>query len=254
MAADTPEREHHGEKELAEFIRNGMKRRPEQAFGDYYSGMTASCALGAAYEAMYRLPDDAEGRRPTRDLDWFFDCLDTVKSCPAEGCKKKIFLAALLVAAAALTAGLAGCEDGTAPSDDRDVATVQVTGGVPLVVGDTLRLVATYADASNFFDVGPNGLRATCEVLRGHCADVGRDYDAITKTVLTRLSLSDSGGPAPSGEPTLSVAAAVDKLGALAEAGMDDAILGMGNQTDPNAYPLVAEVVRQVAGITAAGR
>jgi F420-dependent oxidoreductase-like protein len=129
----------------------------------------------------------------------------------------------------------------------------------PILIGGmgerkTLRLVAAYADASNFFDVGPQGLQATCEVLRGHCADVGRDYDAITKTVLTRLSLSDTGGPAPSGEPTLSVAAAVDKLGALADAGMDDAILGMGNTTDPDAYPLVAEVVRQVSGITAAGR
>lgn len=129
----------------------------------------------------------------------------------------------------------------------------------PILIGGmgerkTLRLVAAYADASNFFDIGPQGLQATCEVLRGHCADVGRDYDAITKTVLTRLSLSDTGGPAPSGEPTLSVAAAVDKLGALADAGMDDAILGMGNTTDPDAYPLVAEVVRQVSGITAAGR
>ncbi|HEY9495940.1 MAG TPA: LLM class F420-dependent oxidoreductase [Intrasporangium sp.] len=129
----------------------------------------------------------------------------------------------------------------------------------PILIGGmgerkTLRLVAAYADASNFFDIGPQGLQATCEVLRGHCADVGRDYDAITKTVLTRLSLSDTGGPAPSGEPTVSVAAAVDKLGALADAGMDDAILGMGNTTDPDAYPLVAEVVRQVSGITAAGR
>ncbi|HEU5143561.1 MAG TPA: LLM class F420-dependent oxidoreductase [Dermatophilaceae bacterium] len=129
----------------------------------------------------------------------------------------------------------------------------------PILIGGmgekkTLRLVATYADASNFFDVGPERLRLACDVLRGHCADVGRDYGDITKTVLTRISLSDAGGPAPSGEPTISVAAAVDKLGRLAEAGMDYAILGMGNQTDPGAYPLVAEVVRQVEGVTAAGR
>jgi hypothetical protein len=89
--------ETHDERELAEFIRDGAQRRPDQAFGDYYQGTTASCALGAAYEAMYRLPNNAEGRRPTRDLDWFFDCLDTVKPCPEEGCKKRIFLAALLV-------------------------------------------------------------------------------------------------------------------------------------------------------------
>ena len=88
---------HHDEKELADFIRDGIKRRPEQAFGDYYKGRSASCALGAAYEAMYPLPDDPSGQRPTRDLDWFFDCLDTVKPCPGEGCKKRIHLAALLV-------------------------------------------------------------------------------------------------------------------------------------------------------------
>ena len=26
-------------------------------------------------------------RYPTRDLDWFFDCLDRVKPCPHEGCR-----------------------------------------------------------------------------------------------------------------------------------------------------------------------
>jgi hypothetical protein len=87
----------HDERELAEFIRNGAEKRPEQAFGNYYQGQTASCALGAAYEAMYYLPTDAEGTRPTRDLDWFFECLDAVKPCPHEGCRKRIFLAALLV-------------------------------------------------------------------------------------------------------------------------------------------------------------
>jgi hypothetical protein len=96
-SADDAPREHHDERELAQFIRAGMKRRPDQAFGDYYSGDSASCALGAAYEAMYRLPADPSGQRPTRDLDWFFDCLDTVKPCPAEGCRKRIYLAALLV-------------------------------------------------------------------------------------------------------------------------------------------------------------
>lgn len=89
------QQDHHGTKELAAFIREGMTKRTDQAFGDYFSGQNASCALGAAYEAMYRLP--REGGHPTRDLDWFFDCLDTVKACPADGCKKKLFLAAILV-------------------------------------------------------------------------------------------------------------------------------------------------------------
>ncbi|MDH4064659.1 MAG: hypothetical protein OEW19_09680 [Acidobacteriota bacterium] len=90
--------EHHDERELAAFIRAGAERRPEQAFGDYFKGRHASCALGAAYEGMYRLPDQAEGTRPTKDLEWFFDCLEgSVRRCPAEGCRKTLTLASLLV-------------------------------------------------------------------------------------------------------------------------------------------------------------
>ena len=86
------------EQALAEAIRHGADCRPEQAFGDYFNGRHASCALGAAYEGMYRLPDDMQGRRPTRDLEAFFDCLDgTVRACPGEGCRKVITLAALIV-------------------------------------------------------------------------------------------------------------------------------------------------------------
>jgi hypothetical protein len=47
---------------------------------------------------MYRLPRDVEGAHPTRDLDWFFDCLEgTIRRCPVEGCKKKLVLSALIV-------------------------------------------------------------------------------------------------------------------------------------------------------------
>ena len=77
------QQDHHGERELAAFIRAGASRRPEQAYGDYFKGKYASCALGAAYEGMYRLPDEAGGTRPTKDLEWFFDCLEgTVRGCP----------------------------------------------------------------------------------------------------------------------------------------------------------------------------
>jgi len=88
---------HHDEHELAAFIRHGAEKRPEQAFGEYYTGKNASCALGAAYEAMYRLPAEPGKTHPPRDLDWFFDCLDRVKPCPADGCKKRISLASILV-------------------------------------------------------------------------------------------------------------------------------------------------------------
>ena len=91
-------KQHHGEHELAEFIRAGARRRPDQAFGDYYRGRSASCALGAAYEGMYRLPEHMNGNRPTKDLEWFFDCLEgTIRKCPAEGCRKRLTLASILV-------------------------------------------------------------------------------------------------------------------------------------------------------------
>ena len=90
--------EHHGPKDLANAIRAGVRRRPEQAFGEYYSGTRASCALGAAYEGMYRLPDEMGGQRPSKDFVGFFDCLEgTVQWCPVEGCKKHLLLAAMLV-------------------------------------------------------------------------------------------------------------------------------------------------------------
>ena len=60
----------------------------------------------------------------------------------------------------------------------------------PILIGGggekkTLRLVAQYADACNLF--GGDGLEHKLDVLRGHCADVGRDYDEIEKTVITVL-------------------------------------------------------------------
>jgi hypothetical protein len=86
----------HDEQELAAAIRDGADRRPEQAFGDYFVGRRASCALGAAYEGMYRLPREAEGIRP-RQLWQLFECLEgTLRRCP-EGCKKRLFLGAMIL-------------------------------------------------------------------------------------------------------------------------------------------------------------
>jgi hypothetical protein len=64
----------HCEKELAQFIRSGATRRPDQAFGDYYRGRSASC-------------------------EWFFDCLEgSVRRCPhGNDCKKTLSLAAIMV-------------------------------------------------------------------------------------------------------------------------------------------------------------
>ena len=59
---------------------------------------------------------------------------------------------------------------------------------LPILVGGAgekvlLRLVAEHADACNFTDsFDPAFYRHKLDVLRRHCDDVGRDYDAIEKT------------------------------------------------------------------------
>jgi hypothetical protein len=86
----------HDEIELAEAIRFGARRRSEQAFGDYYQGAHASCALGAAYEGLYRLPEEVGQLHPKR-LDRLWQCLEgTIRSCP-EGCRKRLILAAMII-------------------------------------------------------------------------------------------------------------------------------------------------------------
>ncbi len=72
------------------------------------------------------------------------------------------------------------------------VCSPQPVRPVPIMIGGsgerkTLRLVAQYADACNLFTnggEGPAAVAAKLDVLRGHCDAVGRDYDAIAKTIL----------------------------------------------------------------------
>jgi alkanesulfonate monooxygenase SsuD/methylene tetrahydromethanopterin reductase-like flavin-dependent oxidoreductase (luciferase family) len=58
----------------------------------------------------------------------------------------------------------------------------------------TLRLVAEYAQAANFFDVPDGGatLQHKFQVLADHCAAVGRDYDDIERTVTTAVQPTES--------------------------------------------------------------
>lgn len=67
----------------------------------------------------------------------------------------------------------------------------------PIMIGGdgeqkTLKLVARYADSCNLFGVNPEHVQHKLAVLRQHCADEGRDYDAIEKTaLLVRPALAD---------------------------------------------------------------
>ncbi|MBF6328230.1 LLM class F420-dependent oxidoreductase [Nocardia transvalensis] len=59
-------------------------------------------------------------------------------------------------------------------------------GGIPLWIAGggeqkTLRIAARYADYTNFSG-DPEGFARKSEILRGHCADVGTDFDAIVRS------------------------------------------------------------------------
>lgn len=69
----------------------------------------------------------------------------------------------------------------------------------PILIGGmgerkTLRLVATYGDACNLPDIPDGGqtIRHKLSVLARHCDAVGRSYEAIDKTVSTRLESGES--------------------------------------------------------------
>ncbi|HEY6709409.1 MAG TPA: TIGR03560 family F420-dependent LLM class oxidoreductase, partial [Actinomycetota bacterium] len=71
----------------------------------------------------------------------------------------------------------------------------------PVLIGGTgerktLRLVARYADACNLFDIPDGGatVKHKLEVLARHCQEVGRPYEAIEKTLSTRLHPGEPAG------------------------------------------------------------
>jgi F420-dependent oxidoreductase-like protein len=108
----------------------------------------------------------------------------------------------------------------------------------PVLIGGmgehrTLRLVARYGDACNLFDIPDGGkvIRHKLEVLARHCGEVGRSYDAISKTISTRL---EEGGP---------VEQFVQRCAAFAELGLDHAVvIRSGPWTDESVATLVDAV------------
>jgi F420-dependent oxidoreductase-like protein len=82
----------------------------------------------------------------------------------------------------------------------------------PILIGGggerkTLRLVAQYAQACNLFG-GPE-LEHKLDVLRQRCAEVGRDYDDIEKTVMMPID------PGPNGENVDDLLRELEGLGKL---------------------------------------
>jgi F420-dependent oxidoreductase-like protein len=69
----------------------------------------------------------------------------------------------------------------------------------PILIGGsgekkTLRLVAQYADACNFYaQMGSDALSAKLDILRRHCEHVGRDYAEIERTALAHITFGNGG-------------------------------------------------------------
>ena len=88
----------------------------------------------------------------------------------------------------------------------------------------TLRMVAQYADACNFFEgAGMDNVQEAIDTLKGHCDTLGRDYADIEKTALGTVTLK-------SGADT--VQGVLDRLKRLHEMGFSHTILNMPNVYD----------------------
>ncbi|MEA2623178.1 MAG: hypothetical protein QOH61_2088 [Chloroflexota bacterium] len=119
----------------------------------------------------------------------------------------------------------------------------------PILIGGggeqkTLRLVAKYADACNIFG-SPDNLRRKYEILEEHCEDVGRDYDAIEKTNLAGISISEDGA-----RGSLTPAHFVERLGGWAEAGSMHTIFSLRDVFDVSKLELIGrDVISQVRSL-----
>ena len=113
----------------------------------------------------------------------------------------------------------------------------------PIMIGGggerkTLRLVAQYADATNVFG-GPTGIHHKYEVLREHCAAIGRDPEEIERSTLQGVNLARE---AP--------AQVVDRFGELADAGAQHVIFSLANVEVPaNLESIGRDIIPQLRGV-----
>jgi F420-dependent oxidoreductase-like protein len=114
---------------------------------------------------------------------------------------------------------------------------------VPIMIGGggerkTLRLVAQYADATNVFG-GPVQIAHKYEVIREHCAAVGRNPDEIERSTLQNVNLIRE-----------SPAQVVDRFGELADAGAQHIVLSVANVIDPQHLETIGrEILPQVRAL-----
>jgi F420-dependent oxidoreductase-like protein len=114
---------------------------------------------------------------------------------------------------------------------------------VPIMIGGggeqkTLRLVARYADATNVFG-GPEAIAHKYEVIRRHCADVGRDPDEIERSTLQNVNLTRE-----------SPGQVVDRFGELADAGAQHVVMSVADVIDPRQLETIGrEILPQVQAL-----
>jgi F420-dependent oxidoreductase-like protein len=142
-------------------------------------------------------------------------------------------------------------------------------GDIPIVVGGsgerkTLRLVAKYADACNVFgDV--DRVRHLMGVLEGHCEDVGRDPDEITKTrvgavlmaptheeAMRKLDAAKRAGMSEERLRTVMLAGdpaeVAEQARALLDAGLDGLTISIPDVHDLETVALVGETLGPLVG------
>jgi F420-dependent oxidoreductase-like protein len=219
---------------------------------DVLSGGRAMCGLGAAW---YRREHDVYG--------WDF---------PSTGERFALLEDALQLLPLMWGPG--------APAFDGEVLDVPeaicyprpIQDRIPILVGGggerrTLRLVARYADACNLMGE-PDTVRHKLEVLRTHCAEVGRDPATIEVTHLTPLLVTGDRaelaatverlrGPSQSPEVFLervlggTVEDHVGRFRQLADAGVQTAIVSLAGMADTAPIERFGEVIAAFDAATA---
>jgi alkanesulfonate monooxygenase SsuD/methylene tetrahydromethanopterin reductase-like flavin-dependent oxidoreductase (luciferase family) len=124
-------------------------------------------------------------------------------------------------------------------------------GGIPILVAGSgehrlLRIVARHGDLCNLSSPAGDSLdvvRHKLDVLRAHCAAVGRDYAEIGKTYKGMLFLTQD----PATEPatgTFTAGNVRDGAAEFFEAGIDELILQVANLTGPEDIKRAAIALR----------
>ena len=120
----------------------------------------------------------------------------------------------------------------------------------PIMIGGggerkTLRLVAQYADATNVFG-GPETIHHKYEVIREHCAVIGRDPDEIERSTLQVVKLELPGTPGESPQQV------IDRFGELSDAGAQHVIFGAREVANPAVIErLAVDVLPELAKLRA---